>query len=418
MEQVGKLAGGSSCQRHSWPAGYRVQMAKQGAKRMIAPVYPRLLLMLLLLLPLFLTGCWDRVEIQDRLFVMSVAIDKTKESAGKRSYFEFTAQLTEARALSGKANNPHISPVWNATTSGPSIFECIRLMATRVARQPYYEHLQSIVIGEELAKEGIDRALDLFYRDHESRRKIKLIIAKGAAKDALHVKPKLLPVSGRYISLLTEEGEAKTARLPKTASIGQFSSNYHNGGNSVLPAIRTEKHEVKMAGGAIMKGDQLIGWLSDQDVKALRWINGTFSAGDEIIVQKIRKEKMPKFTTLEVKGARSTVKTSIQNGQPVISLYIRGEGNLAEDGLGHNPTLDKIKDREQLINHEIKKKAERLIALMQKKYKTDIFGFGEELRRHQYPYWKAHQHDWDEQFQNVEVQVDVQTFIRRTGQFK
>ncbi|MFP3514304.1 hypothetical protein SB775_32935, partial [Peribacillus sp. SIMBA_075] len=77
---------------------------------MIAPVYPRLLLMLLLLLPLLLTGCWDRVEIQDRLFVMSVAIDKAKESAGKRSYFEFTAQLTEARALSGKVNNPHISP--------------------------------------------------------------------------------------------------------------------------------------------------------------------------------------------------------------------------------------------------------------------------------------------------------------------
>lgn len=383
---------------------------------MIAPIYPRLLS--LLLSSLLLTGCWDRVEIQDRLFVMAVAIDKKEESEGKRSYYEFTAQLTEARALSGQVNNPHISPVWNVTTSGPSIFECIRLMATRVARQPYYEHLQSIVIGEALAKEGIDRSLDLFYRDHESRRKIKLIIAKGTAREALHVEPKLLPVSGRYISLLTEEGESKTARLPKTASIGQFSSNYHNGGNSVLPAIRTEKHEVKMAGGAIMNGDRLVGWLSDQEVKALRWINGTFSAGDEVIVEKKKAEGAPEFTTLEVKGARSTVKTSIQGGKPVITLSIRGEGNLAEDGFDHKPTLEKIKEREQQINLEIKKKTEALIALMQKKYKTDIFGFGEELRRHQYPYWKAHHNDWDNHFSDTEVQVHVQTYIRRIGQFK
>ncbi len=81
-------------------------------------------------------------------------------------------------------------------------------MATRVARQPYYEHLQIIIIGEELAKEGIDHPLNLFFRDHESRRKIKLVIAKGSAKDALRVKPKLMPVRGQYMSKLTEQGES------------------------------------------------------------------------------------------------------------------------------------------------------------------------------------------------------------------
>ncbi|QRG66904.1 Ger(x)C family spore germination protein [Brevibacillus choshinensis] len=251
-------------------------------------VLPRLFFVLLL--PSLLTGCWDRVEIQDRLFVMAVAIDKNKAANGERSYYEFTTQFTEARALSGKVSNPNISPVWNASTTGPSIFECIRLMATRVARQPYYEHLQIIIIGEELAKEGINHPLDLFYRDHESRRKIKLVIAKGSAKDALYIKPKLMPVSGQYISKLTEEGESKTARLPNHDSIGQFSTNFHDGSNSVLPRITPHGDEVKMAGGAIMKGEKLIGWLTDQQVKALRWINGTFSSGDEVILQNLEGE--------------------------------------------------------------------------------------------------------------------------------
>jgi Ger(x)C family germination protein len=416
MEQMGKLVGSITDHHRSDLACQRVQMENEEAARVRTAGFPYLCA--LLVLPLLLAGCWDRVEIQDRLMVMAVAIDKSKPEKGKRSYYEFTAQLSEPRALSTRVSNPNIQPVWNATSTGPSIFECVRLLATRVARQPYYEHLQIIVIGEELAKEGIDQPLDLFYRDHESRRKIKLVIAKGSAKDALKVKPKLLPLSGRYLSMLTEEGESKTARLPKTGTIGQFSSNYHNGANSVLPAIRIEPTEVKMAGGAIIRGDRLVGWLDDQDVKAFRWINGTFSAGDEIIFEEQKKGGSPKFTTLEVKGARSTIKTSIQNGKPVFTLSIRGEGNVAEDGLGRDPTLAKIKEKEKKINKVIKANTEALISLMQKKYQTDIFGFGEELRRHHYSYWKTHKKDWDRIFKEAEVRVDVQTFIRRIGQFK
>ncbi|MDF2683290.1 MAG: hypothetical protein K0R47_4480 [Brevibacillus sp.] len=370
-----------------------------------------------MLVPFLLSGCWDRVEIQDRLFVMAVAIDKNKSEKGKRSYYEFTAQFTEARALSGRVKTSNISPVWNTTSTGPSIFECIRLMATRVARQPYYEHLQVILIGEELAKEGIDHALDLFFRDHESRRKIKLVIVVGSAKEALYVKPKLMPVSGQYISRLTEQGGSKTARLPHTTSIGEFSTNLHSGSNSILPRVTIHPHELKMAGGAIMKGNKLIGWLTDQDVKSLRWINGTFSAGDEVIL-KNPEGGTPGFTTMEVKAVRSNVHTAIKNGKPVFTVLIRGEGNLAEDGLQNKPTMEKLREKEEQINKMVQSKTEALIKQMQSKYQTDIFGFGEELRRHQYAYWKTHKKDWDQLFREAEVHVKVQTFFRRIGQFK
>ncbi|MGG1842712.1 hypothetical protein EB820_00040 [Brevibacillus agri] len=91
----------------------------------------------------------------------------------------------------------------------------------------------------------------------------------------------------------------------------------------------------------MLKGDRLIGWLSDQEVKTLRWINGTFLAGDEVIVKQLDKDKRPHFITMEVKGARSTVKTSVENGKPVITLLIRGEGNVAENSFDHRPTLEK-----------------------------------------------------------------------------
>jgi Ger(x)C family germination protein len=172
-----------------------------------------------------------------------------------------------------------------------------------------------------------------------------------------------------------------------------------------------------MAGGAIMKGDKLIGWLSDQEVKSLRWINGTFSAGDEVILQN-PEGGIPGFTTMEVKAVRSQIHTEIRNGKPVFTVRIRGEGNLAEDGLKNNPTIEKLRKKEIQMNKIVQRKAESLIQRMQKTYQTDIFGFGEELRRHQYAYWKTHEKNWDQNFKDAEVHVSVEVFIRRIGQFK
>lgn len=141
-------------------------------------------------------------------------------------------------------------------------------------------------------------------------------------------------------------------------------------------------------------------------------------AGDEVIVKQLDKDKRPHFITMEVKGARSTVKTSVENGKPVITLLIRGEGNVAENSFDHRPTLEKIRKKEEQINHTLKHRAENLIAMMQKKYATDIFGFGEEFRRHQYAYWKAHKDEWDDLFAQAEIRVHVQTYLRRFGQCK
>lgn len=55
-----------------------------------------------LLLPLLLTGCWDRVEIQDRLFVMAVAIDKAKPDKGKRNRIKESETITSLQPNSPK----------------------------------------------------------------------------------------------------------------------------------------------------------------------------------------------------------------------------------------------------------------------------------------------------------------------------
>ncbi|MGO0063350.1 Ger(x)C family spore germination protein [Brevibacillus fluminis] len=370
-------------------------------------------LCVILFVSLLLAGCWDRVEIQDRLFVMGVGIDKLPSKDKKKTRYRLTVQLTEAQALSGKVKNPNIAPIWNISTVGESIFECIRLTATRIARKPFYEHLQVVVIGEELAREGIEKPLDLFLRDQEMRRKIKLVIAKGEAKDVLEVRPRLMPVPARYISMLTEEAQVKTTRIPLMSAVGEFTSNLHAGADSLLPQIEPNYREVRFSGGAVFKQDKLVGWLSGEEVKAHRWIVGTKSAGDEVIFL-----ENGKYSTFEVKSSRATIHAAMRDSRPVFQIRLQIEGHIAEDGFNRNPTLQKIREKEQLLSKKIKKDLETHIRKVQQVYQADIFGFGEQLRRHHYKYWKAHKKDWPQVFKDAEVAVQVETSIRRIGQTK
>ncbi|WDU82605.1 hypothetical protein [Caloramator sp. Dgby_cultured_2] len=40
-------------------------------------------LIMLLLVPLILTGCWDKTEIEDRMFIYAIAVDKVEDKKVK-----------------------------------------------------------------------------------------------------------------------------------------------------------------------------------------------------------------------------------------------------------------------------------------------------------------------------------------------
>jgi len=360
-----------------------------------------------------LTGCWDRLEIEERIFVLAVAIDKVEQKQTVFPYYEVTVQLAEPRALSGQAPSDNMKPIWNVTTTGPSMFDCMRELTTKVARVPFYEHLQVIVVSEELARDGLARPMDLFLRDHEMRRRISLVVTEGKAKEALGIDHRLVPVPGLYLSMLTKESLRKTALMPRDSTVGHFSTNYRAGQHTLLNRIVPDRNSVHMKGGAVLKQDRFVGWLSDMEVRAFRWVRGTVAAGNYVIVK--GKDKARNYTSYEVKSMRSIIKASVRDGKPKFSVTIRSEGHIGEDGLPPNPTSGDLIEAERYLNKQIKKDTQAIVKKMQTKFGIDLFGFGEQMRRYEYAYWKKHKDRWDDIFRTAEVDIRVETSIRRIG---
>ncbi len=365
----------------------------------------------------FLSGCWDSEEIQQRTLIFSIAIDKPTENDDKKRY-EMTIQIAEPIALSEKPI-PGTEPVWNLSSTCDSIFECVRINATKVSRPGYYGHLQVILIGEELAREeGLDKSLDLFFRDHEMRRRTKIVIVKGKAKEAIKLEHPLIPILGEHIANLTEEARKKTAQIPMTATLGQFSKAFQSGADILLPSINIEGNFVVMSGGALIKKGKLIDFVSGEDVKANRVLMGTATTGVYFSApyDPEKKDELP--FTFEIKGMKSKINSTIIDDIPHFNIEILMEGNLAEDAFSSRLSKEKLKKMEDKLSEKLEEDLHSFITKMQEQYKSDVCEFGEEVRRHHYEYWKKSQKDWDNIFAEAKVNLKVHTYIRRYGRIK
>ena len=165
---------------------------KKGCKRQIS-------CLVFLSVFVFLSGCWDRREINELAIVKAIGIDKIDKN------YEVTLQIINPGVVSGNQSN-YDSPVSTFSEVGTTVLEAIRHLTVDIPRRPYFAHLRMIIISEEVARDGISPFLDFLLRDHEQRPDVYLVVSKEKrARDALEVLTSLevVPANNIFFSLET-----------------------------------------------------------------------------------------------------------------------------------------------------------------------------------------------------------------------
>ncbi|TCP20305.1 Ger(x)C family germination protein [Scopulibacillus darangshiensis] len=183
--------------------------------------------LLILLLLVLMTGCWDQIEIEERGFEIGVAIDLSKdvpelvesgsELAKDNGRFALTDQFVAPGGLGGQSQQQSVGggqkPFFNITAQGNSMFEATRDMAVKTSRTPYAEQLKVVITSAKAANTPYN-VLDLFLRDNEMRRNIKVLISKGRAVDVLNISPKNEKVPSIALDSITNNVDKNTAMVP------------------------------------------------------------------------------------------------------------------------------------------------------------------------------------------------------------
>jgi spore germination protein KC len=370
------------------------------------------------------TGCWDRVELNDVAIVTGIAVEK-----GKDSKYKMTVEVinpTENAKMQAQGNAP--STVYSQ--EGNSVSELAHRMNVGLSRELIYSHTRVFVIGTDIAEEGMMNFLDFLERSGEFRNDFNILLnEEGKASNVIKVTYPLQKVSSLkvnkqiemfyrdwggdpnvrltdFISALTSDGKEPTIATIKVKGDAKKGSSVENIQKTDLDAI------VEVTGLAVFKGDKLVGRLPINATRSYLWLRELNSTSLTVPCENDEN----KYVDLRILESSSSIQSEIKNGNPHFSVRINAEGKV--EGTQCTPDLEKIKTYksiEETAEKLIQTDVEDTIKKVQEDYQSDIFGFGEVLNRQHYAEFQKRKRDWNEHFAKATIDVNVKVFLRRSG---
>nr|WP_286673029.1 Ger(x)C family spore germination protein [Anaeromonas frigoriresistens] len=392
---------------------------------------------------LMLNGCWDYKEVEKRGYVLGIGIDepfpipqgdgenKSHMSEKELELYElqqgdpryaFTIQVpilpkAQIKPLGAGGGGGEESRSWNLTLLGRSFFEANREFSTRVDYMPFYEHLQVIVLNENIAKNGIIPPLDMILRDPEMRRRTRVFVAPDKALDVLKVSPKIDDYASLYLQQLPNNAD-KTSRMAHVTDLGEVAESLHSNTDFVLPRVISTEDEIKNAGLAVFKKDKMVGWLGEVYTIYTKWIRDAVKGG--IIVIK-SPEDPSVLITLELSEVKTKVKPIIDGDNIKMKIESKAVVNIAEiTQTKHENVLDEafIERVEKEAEKEVSNRIQEAIKYVQKKLGADIFHFNVIMKSFAPNEWEKVKDDWHSIFETLEAEVNVDIKVDHVGIIK
>ena len=380
-------------------------------------------MILLIGISLFLTGCWDQRELSTITIVTGMAIDK-----GKNEKFKLTIESineTELYDQTATGNSPSVL----FSLEGETIAELAYKMNIGFSKNVIYSHMRTLVVSKAIAESGMMEFLDTFERSRELRDDFDVILAKeGEAAEVLQVVYTFQKSSSLKIMSQLESATKGWGSTPNVKVKDLISALTSPGRQPVMTAVRIQGNPKKgesvdnmkkthpdaivvIDSMALFKGDKLVGFLSVEDTRNYLWTqNQIENTSISIPCGENR------FAALRITDSKTKVMGRMKNGKPKIGVDIVMEGSIyGSNCKGHMDDPKTYKKLDELTNQYVREKVSKTIQTVQDDYGVDIFGFGEVVYRQDYKQFKKVEDHWDEAFKDAEIDVSVDTMIRRAG---
>ncbi|AHV98312.1 Ger(x)C family spore germination protein [Paenibacillus sp. 7124] len=376
-------------------------------------------------LPLLLTSCWNSRELNELAIVSGIGIDKLP---GKEEY-RVTFQLVNPSATSsstGPGKEQSTIAVYSANDN--TLFGAMRKASRKVSRQLFFAHTQLVILGESMAESGIDHVFDIFERSHELRLNSAVLISRDT--DAASMM-KQLQRAETIPSIGIAKKNKNSSHLwgeNRYVNVKELISGFTGEGGMTISGIRLigDKEEGKkksdleqtessanivMSGLGVLKDGKLVGWLDGSEARGTLWLLDKI---DETTLN-IDSEEKKESTAVNIFTSETKVKVDVRDGVPVFHVHILEEGTVIETKdtleLSNREVIRKLEDNLKKITKEEVTQAFQAAQRMN----TDVFNFGNELKRVDSDGWKSVGKDWDHAFAKGELDIHVEAFIRNTG---
>ncbi len=367
--------------------------------------------LLILVISLLVTGCYNYQELNNYAIVTGMAID-LKDN-------QYEVSLLIANGSKKEENNAQVSV---ASGVGDTIYEAIKDIGLSTPKEIYLSHLSVLVINEEIAKKGLTSALDFLLREPQSHQNFYMVIAKDCkAKDTLSTLTPQSDYPSQNIASNLKTTEKLQGKITNSKFNNFITQLLEQGINPITNSIMligdskksTSSEEqqksvasayIKLGDIALFDGDKLVGWANKEE-----------SIGINMLLNDIETlffEVECGNSKVVISGTDYKMKQKINKDKIIIDIEAKGKINeLSCDVNLEDPNVIK----------EFEKKAEKKLYELAtkglnraKELNTDIFGFGNKIYK-KYPKYFENIDNWDNVFSTLDIDINVKYKITNKG---
>ncbi|KRF09884.1 Ger(x)C family spore germination protein [Paenibacillus sp. Soil787] len=366
----------------------------------------------------FLTGCWNRVELDEYAFVQGVAIDQAENGKDIELTIQFYRPMTGSKKIEG---GPSRESYVNIKTRDKTLFEAIRDVTIHIGRKAQWSHMRVLIIGEDIArKRNIGELLDFFSRDHEPRATIFVMIGKDKAKLYLEKgKPFVETSMGQQLRESEKMASKNTGKSLKTSFINLMLELKSETGVAAVPYVYFDPKNIPISspvtGLALMKKGKLVDIMPSKKIESLLMLLDKYKSGIlQIECPGESKKKMKKMESVEVANLKTKIKVKHMGDSVSAHVSTKIDGYFGELVCTNLKTPEDVEKFNKRVQKVIEKDINSTLLLLQKQ-KMDVLGIGNRIYRKDPAFWYRLKPNWEDRFKNLKFTVEVKANIFNTG---
>lgn len=367
---------------------------------------------------LCLSGCWNYKELNEYSIVTGVAIDKNEDE------YEASVLISNSPKNNSSDSNSSESQVVVYSGKGKSIFDALKDIGLISPKELYFGSFSVLIISEEVAKDGINNAVDFFVRHPNSRKNFYVVLAKDTkAKDTLKIMTPLTTFPSQNItdnvrsttnlqgiiytinfndllSTVLSDGVELTINCIKVIGDEKKGSTKDN-----LESSEPESY-TKLGNLGIFKNDKLIDWANHDESLGINMIN------NNIREMYLDLKLIDGYIVIDSTSFSSKVDIELKDNKPIVNINITGEARIIEVkgdvDLQDSKTIEKLQEK---ANKKIKEHINKAITLAIKN-KTDIFGFGQMFYKKYPKYYESIKKEWNNRLDEIKINISSDLMLK------
>ena len=351
---------------------------------------------------LFLTllcGCSGGGELHEKFIIQGIAVDK---SEGK---YKLTAEAYDFQSPKDE-KEPSIKIV---EVSGETLLEALENIKKKTSLNPVYSQNMIILMGEDVAKSGVNNFIDFFIRHCETRPKVKLCVCSGTASELLKLKDGDNPIKAQNIHDLIPDELGSDVMHFVGDVFGKISDPYAAwlglGENS-------NSKEVVFKGVGLFKSDVLYDFLENDDAFGFMIFKGipNFSSCT------VKNDCFGEVTCSATRSSVSVIPELAENSYPIFNISINTE--MSAFALDSDYKANASESDIKALENNIESKLGDIYELLLKKIisaNTDALGFGKILRNSHPEYFKKIAGGWKNIISKCSYKITQNVNLSITG---